>query len=260
MKGKSVLVGGAIALLASGCGSSSKSPTTATANVKPLRVVSSINDGAALSSPLRWRAMPAGLGRKNVTAVQFLIDGRVAWTEHQAPYAFNEDDGLLYPSLIGAGKHSLGVRVRMADGSRASSSSNVTVAAQPALPAAVVGDWERRVTAADIARTQSERGNDGGPPPGKWKLHIIRNGLIRFDDPMGSGGVEAAAASTPTTLTLEGPPNWLVPKSRQGGFCGPEPTTGYRITAADGRLTLLGHDPSCPDRESIFDGTWTRIP
>ena len=197
--------------------------------------------------------------------VEFLIDGRVRWTATTPPYAFGLSDGdiakRLFPSLLGQGSHNLAVRVITNGGKAASSSARITVANTAPAPTPLLGTFTRKVTAADVRRTQPFRHEPAGDealPSGTWRLHVAHNGLISFDDPSGSGGNETFTAPPRGTLTLEGPANYLNPPDRQGSFCGVEPNGAYRWTAHGSTITLTPLDDSCADRNSLFAGTWTR--
>jgi hypothetical protein len=181
-------------------------------------------------------------------------------TETNPPYQLNEDGNGLVPWLLAPGEHRLAVRVDTAGGGQATAAATVDVQARSPLPAPLAGDWERRMTKSDIARTQPNRveSPDELPPAGVWTLHIHPNGLVTYDDPAGSGGAEAAGASEPRSLTLYGPPNWLLPEDRQGSFCDIAPVAVYTWHADGNTLALRGRDPRCADRDAVFTGNWTR--
>jgi hypothetical protein len=229
------------------------------ANRSSLHVISSITDRAVLSDPVRWTAQPVGMpSGDGVARVEFLIDGRLVWTEHGAPYFFNDDYNHLYPWVLGTGQHHLAIRLVTVYGRSASTTAQVTVRSGPA--ATLHGNYVRRVTATDVQRTQALRNEpaDQTPPAGTWRLHVAADGVFFFDDPQGGGGSEAFAALPHGTLTMEGPVNWLEPTRRQGSFCGVEPSGAYRWALHGTTLTLAVRRDRCADRNSIFTGTWTR--
>jgi hypothetical protein len=256
---RNLLLGAAVTALAftiAACGSSSagRSPSGPGPHV-----ISSITDGAVLSDPVRWTAQPVGMpSGDSVARVEFLIDGRLAWTEHNGPYYFNDDYNHLFPWVLGAGQHHLAIRLVTVNGRSASTAAQVMVRTQPA--ASLHGSYVRRVTPSDVRRTQSFRNEppDQAPPTGTWRLHIAADGVIFFDDPQAGGGSEAFTAQPDGTLTMEGPVNWLEPASRQGSFCGVEPNGAYRWARHGTTLTLTVRRDRCADRNSIFNGTWTR--
>jgi hypothetical protein len=215
---------------------------------------SSIPAGAKLRGALRWTAKPEP--DDVVAKVDFLIDGKLQWTEENAPYVFN-DQQLLATWLLGP--HTLAVRAETFDGKTAQSAAQVTVSDPPTVPDALVGTFERRVTQNDISRTASEPGRDPSAtaPTGVWTLHVGRNGLISFDDPGGSGGNEAITATASGKLKMWGPANWLNPPDRRGGFCEPEPVGSLHWRSVSGNVTVTGTS-GCADRDAIFVGQWMR--
>ncbi len=244
----------ALMLMCAACGSS------ATAVPPTLGVLSSISDGAVLSNALQWTARPVKVARANVARVEFVIDGRVRWTERHAPFAFNGDGGELFPWVLGRGAHRLAVRVVTSSGQQATTAAGVTVSVPVSVPTQLVGTYTRSVSPADVRRTRSLRHEpaDLVLPPGVWRLRIALSGVITFDDPRGAGGSEAFSATPGGTITLGGPANWLLPKDRQGSFCGVEPIGAYSWTAHAGMLTLTPRRDRCADRNSMFAGNWKR--
>lgn len=243
-----------------GCGSS-----TVTSSRPGPRVLSSITDGATLADAVEWTAHPVGLGGGQVVRrVDFLIDGRTRWSSRQPPYIFGVRAGpagrRLFPWILGPGAHRFTVRATISGGRSVTSSARATIDIALPVPRALIGTFTRRVTTADIARTQRFRHEppDQVLPTGIWRLHIVRTGLISFDDPSGSGGNEAFTATPSGALTLHGPADWLNPPDRQGSFCGLEPDGSWSWTEHARTLTLTPHHDTCADRNSMFSGAWTR--
>jgi hypothetical protein len=250
----------AVALTIGGCGSDASRESTTPAP----GVLSSISDGAVLSDALQWTARPVGIRDSAVARVEFLIDGRVLWTNDSRPYIFGlteqSNARRLFPSLLGTGAHRLGVRVVTTSGTSASTSARVTVAATAPVPSELFGTFTREVTRADVRRTQAFRTEPGSQalPSGTWRLHITGNGLISFDDPLGSGGNETFTASPAGMLALQGPANWLNPPDRKGSFCGVEPNGAWHWAAHRRSLVLTPRLDRCADRNSLFAGVWKR--
>ncbi len=253
-----ILLAVLLALGTIGCGGS-EGKSEARASHKKISVSSSIPDGAKLRGALRWTAKPDS--DADVAKVDFLIDGKPRWTEHHAPYVFNDDKQLLATWLLGPGPHTLAVRAETIDGKTAQSAARVTVSDPPTVPDALVGTFERRVTQNDIRRTASEPGRDPSEPAptGVWTLHVGRNGLISVDDPGGGGTNEAITATASGKLKMWGPANWLGPPDRigLGGFCGPEPVGSLDWRSGGGNATVSGTS-GCADRDAIFVGQWMR--
>ena len=181
------LLGAAVVLLYAGCGS--RAGTTRTTHT--LRALSSISDGAALSSAVPWTGIEAGAPVQDVDRVEFVIDGRVRWTERQTPYVFNGHGNELFPWVLGAGAHRLAVRVVTRTGATATTAAAVTVALPEPVPSELLGTFTRRVTRADVQRTQAFRREpaDRELPAGTWRIRIAPGG------PRGSRGSEAFSAS-----------------------------------------------------------------
>lgn len=249
------LLGAAVVLLYAGCGS--RAGTTRT--IHTLRALSSISDGAALSSAVPWTGIEAGAPVQDVDRVEFVIDGRVRWTERQTPYVFNGHGNELFPWVLGAGAHRLAVRVVTRTGATATTAAAVTVALPEPVPSELLGTFTRRVTRADVQRTQAFRREpaDRELPAGTWRIRIAPDGVISIDDPRGSRGNEAFS-STPGTLALQGPANWILPRSRQGGFCTVEALGAYAWSTGPRTLITRPLRDRCADRDSMFAGTWRR--
>ncbi len=138
---------GVIAVIAGGCGASGRPRSNQSSS---LHVRSSITDRAVLTDPTAWTAQAVGVPTHDtVKAVEFIIDGGVRWTEHTPPYYFNDDYNHLYPWVLGAGQHRLGVRLITSAGNSASTSAEVTVSVRaaagcPGRNLYAVGDGRRR--------------------------------------------------------------------------------------------------------------------
>ncbi|MBA3688623.1 MAG: Ig-like domain-containing protein [Chloroflexi bacterium] len=224
---------------------------TSIAATPPLAVTSSIADGTNLTTPTAWIATVTGQSATSpVDRVEFLIDGDLAWVEHNAPYSFNDDGNLLVPSVLDPGSHRLRVDVYTTSGVAATSEANVTTT-RPLVPAELEGKGfqhqpsEPRCATCDM-------------PDGVWRIEFGADGVIRFDDPLGGKGTEAFEATSDGVLTLYGPTSWIVPEEARGGFCESEgiTTMTWQISGADLILSTSGTDDPCPGRAWVFTGTW----
>jgi hypothetical protein len=249
-----------LALVAGCAGSFGGSPATSSAPpavgvthppAKALSVSSSLKSGAVLTAALPWTADVAGGG---VQSVDFLIDGKLVWTEKNAPYFFNDDGELLMPWLLGAGAHDLAVRATGTDGQAAQAVARVTTRGPSALPRGIVGTFTRTVTQADVDRTASNPGREAQTVPlGKWVMHL-QPGLLRFVDALGGGGGEAVGV-TSSNLRMFGSPNWILPPVERGGFCHAEPPVSFAWKHT-GRLLQISGGGNCADRDAVFVGMW----
>jgi hypothetical protein len=230
------------------------------ASSSQLTVTSTLDGHAALPLRIHWQAFPGGTAT-DVSEIDFLIDGRLAWVEHNAPYFYGDDGNWLVTSFLKPGEHTFTVRVITADGLTAADMVQSSVTAATAPPSALNGvTWVRQVTPADVLKSTSGQ----APSAGRWRLRISQMGWQLRDPAPGSnwglfdvryrpgGGLQMRP-------TIEYPP---YPNSNNGGFCektDPVWTWTYSIGNGGKTLTLrpLGHDP-CGDRIAILAGTWTR--
>jgi hypothetical protein len=249
------LLGTAVVLLCAGCGARAGMMRT----TNTLRAVSSISDGAALSSALSWTGIAVGVPLHDVDRVEFVIDGRIRWTAHKTPYVFNGVGDELFPWVLGAGAHRLAVLVVTRTGATASTAAAVTVVASEPVPPELLGTFTRRVIGTYVPPTQASRREpaDQELPSGIWRIRVAPDGVISVEGPRGSGGNEAFSA-TPGTLALQGPANWILPRSRQGGFCEVEPIGAYAWSAGPRTLILRSLRDRCAVRNLMFTGTWRR--
>jgi len=237
-----------LALSLASCGSSSQG------RAPSLRGVSSMSDRATLAGSLQWTAVPAGVRSPDpVARVDFLLDGRRRWTDHHVPFVFNGDHNALHPWILARGGHRLAVRLVTTLGKTASTASQVTVAATPAVPSALAGRWTRRLTAADIPRAARRT-----LPTGVWHARFARDGVVFFAGPRGAAGTEAFTAIRTGLIALAGPVLWLAPGPRRGDLCEAERFAPYGWQVHGSALTLTTrHDGRCSNRAALFGGTWT---
>jgi len=247
-----------------GCSSGSshaaaaKSTAPSASAAVALAVTSSIPDGARLAAALPWSARVSP--DTDVASVDFVIDGKVQWSEHNAPYFFNDDNNLLPPWLLGAGAHTLQVRATSTSGATASATSHITVTAAPTVPSALLATFARTLTKGDLDKTSTLSGYDPNnqPPPGRWTIRFRSDYLIALGDPSNPAGEnETFQADAAGNLTLAGPANWLTPPDLRGGLCDPAPTDHYQWAVKGNVLTITG-GTNCPNRKALFDGTWIR--
>jgi hypothetical protein len=95
----------------------------AAAAPQPLKVTSTLDDRTVLPHRIYWLGYPS-LPAAKVAKVDFLIDGKLSWTEHHAPYVYGADDngrnrGYLVTSWLAAGMHRFTVRITATDGTTA---------------------------------------------------------------------------------------------------------------------------------------------
>ena len=231
---------------------------TPAASPAKLSVTSTLDRHTTLPIRIHWQAFPSASAR-DVSEVDFLIDGKLGWVEHKTPYFYGNDGNWLVTSFLTPGKHSFTVRVITTDGHTATDTVRASVTAPPAPPPALRGvTWTRQVTAADVRKATSGQ----APPPGRWRLGISPAGW-QLHDPTGGGLLFDVGYDPDGSLqmrpTIEYPP---YPNSNDGGFCqDTDPLWAWTYSVGDNGKTLtlrsIGHDP-CGDRIAILAGTWTR--
>jgi hypothetical protein len=243
----------------------------------PLAIKSSIDGVKVLPQQSRWLAHP-NVAPAEVDEVDFLIDGRLRWVEHSAPYVYAGDDengrlGYLFTSWLTSGKHRFVTRVKTTSGETASDTVLARVVASPTPPSSFAGTWTRTLTAEDAAKSDPRYGADFIPPTGVWRIVIDRTGIWELD-PVGSGIVQAYSVTGSVLRSYA--PIMMVPKRANGDpgsvhrfghridagggvdcdASGPVGT--YRWTVADRELTLTALREPCGQRRAIYEGTWTR--
>jgi hypothetical protein len=225
---------------------------------QPAKVTSSLDGKTVLPLRIHWIGRPQ-VALSNVKELDFLIDGRLAWIEHRAPYVYADDGNWLVTSFLTPGKHAFAVRMITTDGRRSIDTVHARVVAAPTPPAALAGTWRRTVTADDLKKSTSGQ----TAPPGLWKLAVRSKGWV-MTDPQGGGGMFDVAYLTATKLqmrpTIETPP---FPNPSNGGFCtDTDPLwTWTAVVSDDGKtMSLTPTAPDrCGDRAAILQGTWSRL-
>lgn len=217
------------------------SPSVAASGAE-LRVTSTLAGLTELPRRIHWEATPVGA----VTEVDFLIDGQLAWVEHNTPYFYADDGNWLVPSFLTPGPHAFVTKAIGPDGQTATETVNAKVAVAPAPPADIAGHWTRSTT---------------GSTAGVWSVTVNSIGWL-FDDPEGGGQSQdveyPAKGKMLTHPSIAEPP---FPNPRNGFFCGdpidPDGSFSYKVSADGSMLTVTADTPVCD--EGAFEGPWTRV-
>jgi hypothetical protein len=252
IKAAALVVAGSVVLAAcssAGPGSGSAAPTSSIA--APSSSVAVSNTELSVSSTLagltelprriHWEATPVG----SVTEVDFLIDGQLAWVEHNTPYFYADDGNWLVTSFLTPGLHAFVTKAIGPGGQTATETVNAIVLVAPAPPADIAGHWTRSPT---------------GSTKGTWSVTINSVGWL-FDDPQGGGQSQdveyPAKGKMLTHPSIAEPP---FPNPRNGFFCGdpidPDGSFSYTVSRDGRTLTVTADAPVCD--EDAFEGTWTR--
>ena len=214
-----VAAGGlAIGLASCGGGSGAKPPAPgATPSSTPpaqIRVTSTLDGMTRI--PLRTRWIATASPAAEVDHVDFLIDGKLAWSEGQAPYVFGGDDngikdGFLITTWLHSGNHRFTARAVSTNGPAFADTVAATVAAAPQPPAALRGVWKRMITQSAL----DNAGASSGTPPGRWRLAFDQVGSWELD-PQGSGVVTQFTV-TGNVMNVYAPISEMPSNNGQGG-------------------------------------------
>jgi hypothetical protein len=219
-------------------------------------VRSTLDRKKVLPIRIHWIAK-TNIRASRVKEIDFLIDGRLAWIEHHAPFVYANDGNWLVTNFLKPGKHVFRVRAISKSGRTTRDTMAARVRPAPAPPAQLAGTWSRTVTSDDLKKCTSQ---SGCPPTGRWSIKISKRGWSPRD-PQGNVGLFDVTYPSATILqmrpTIEYPP---YPNSNNGGWCDdtdPLATYSVNINTADNTMTLTATDP-CGDRAAILEGTWAR--
>jgi hypothetical protein len=240
------------------------SSAAAGAERQPFKVTSTLDGKRVLPLRMRWLAYPK-LPVSKISRVEFLIDGKVRWIEHQAPYNYGSDDfhghlGYLITTWLKAGRHSFTARAVDKLGRTATDTVIARVLPAPEPPSALAGAWKRTVTPEDIKKS-----GPMPPPPGRWKLIFDRVGAWHIDPD--KGGVVNQYTARPGVIDVFAPIT-MAPKgvSKFGahgfGCCDCNeagPFGSYSWSVSGDELTLRAKKERCPNRRAIWEGIWTRV-
>ena len=235
-----IVVAAVVAALA---GATSARSTPATSPTFTVR--STLSSTSVLPHRIRWLGVPS-LPPSKVAEVAFLIDGRVSWTEHNAPYTYGYDGNYLVTTWLTPGMHRFEVRAKATDGSVATTSSTARVLPAPRPPAALAGRWIRTVAT--------------GPDHGTWGLQVDKVGW-RFHSSRGAGALVDVAYLGTGLLEARG---GIATKDRDGqennNWCTePFQPVRYRWSVNGGKLVLALSGPKRCDGESlVWAGEWSR--
>lgn len=121
-------------------------------------------------------------------------------------------------------------------------------------PARLIGEYEREVTEADIARTEDHRVEGPGQEPPEAGLHrmVVNEGVMQVYLP--PDDFEISQQLTITDQAWEIGPY----TGGEGVFCAEDGPASYTWTLErDGFVLTVQNDP-CADRESTLVGTWQK--
>jgi hypothetical protein len=224
--------------------------SAATRQMQVFMVRSTLSGKTVLPHRIRWLGIP-NLPAAKVAEVDFLIDGKLRWVEHHAPYTYGFDGNYLVTSWLTPGSHTFAVRATSTSHEAASTSTTARVQPASPPPAALAGTWRRMLTKA-------EAGHSG--PPGLWRLTINKIGW-QLRAPGGAGALVDVAYLSSRTLEARG---GIATKNRspqEGNPWCDEPfqAVRYRWSVSGSSLQLkLAGPKRCDGQSDIWAADWTR--
>lgn len=254
--------------------------TTGATSSKPFTVTSTLDGKKVLPHSIHWVATATD-APGHVSEVAFLIDGKVRWIEHQAPYVYGADSGphrnSLVTSWLTRGEHRFTVRAVAVGGRTAKDTVTARVVPPPPVPSSLAGTWQRTFSSTTGAPKPGSPGNPTASltPPGRYTITFDPRWIhdvfpcdttpCRFNPKTGGGG-EFISDWTPgaRTFTVRGPVTIRIfhDNDRLGGFwCyedGPKATYTWSVSENTLQLAPVGGHDACGIRGFIWTGTWTR--
>jgi hypothetical protein len=214
-------------------------------------VKSSLSGKTVLPHRIRWLGIAAGGTAKEV---DFAIDGKLRWREHNAPYTFGNDGNYLVTSWLTPGAHRFTVTAIPVAGQSATVTTVARVAPSPKPPTGLAGAWTRIVSADEVAGAIDS-------PPGRWRLTIDGVGW-RLRDPGGHGALVDVAYLAAGTLEARGGIYTKPPVRGDEGniWCDDRfQPVRYRWSVTATTLTLsLAGPKRCDGQSGVWQGVWTR--
>jgi hypothetical protein len=238
-----VAVVAGVALAATGSGHASQRTSFA--------VASTLSGNHALPHRIPWLGKPS-LPPSEIREVDFLIDGKLSWVEHHAPYTYGYDGNYLVTTWMKPGLHTFRVIAVATNGRRATTVSQAQTPAPKPAPAELAGQWHRKLPPAQA---------NGSSQPGIWTLTINDVGW-RFLAPTGRQGalIDVAYLSSNSLEARGGIATRNHDPRENNPWCDEpfEPVRYHsRVTANQLKLTLVP-PKRCDGQARVWDGVWTR--
>jgi hypothetical protein len=253
------------------------------ASGKPFTVTSTLDGKTVLPHHIHWYADAPGT---TVRLMEFLIDGKVRWTQKKAPFLYGDNDdsfgkidrGYLVTSWLAPGPHRFTTRATATDGRVASDTVTARVLPAVPVPPALAGAWRRTVDPAGAPRP----GTPGAPadtptPKGTYTIVFDKRWIQtrnpgRFsrasvDENTGLGYIQDTDyVPGARTFRVWGAASWR-PWSdylaEEGTWClqwgGPQADYSWSVSGDTLTLAPLRGSEPCRVRQFIWAGEWTRV-
>jgi hypothetical protein len=173
-----------------------------------------LSEGQTLSGAVNWDAAATST---SVSKIEFLIDGKLRWTETLSPYQFSGNNGVWDTTKETNGTHTLSLRGVATDGKVATSSITVSVANGGA------GFQVLTQTPADGATVQGAV---------RWEA-VSSGATVKKIEFMVDGALRWTEGTGPYLFNGNG--TWDTTKETNGSHA-----LSLRATAVDGRVTTSG--------------------
>jgi hypothetical protein len=218
-------------------------PAGAGGHKQEFKVGSTLAGKKVLPHRIHWLGFPR-IAESNVKRVDFLIDGKLRWIEHNPPYTYGFDGNYLVTSWLAPGRHKFTVRVTAKGGQVGRSSTTARVLAARPPPAQLAGTWKRNVKG------------------GTWRLVVDKIGW-RFRGPGGAGDLVDVGYLSAGGLEARGGIHMTNRNPQEGNNWCNEPfePVRYRWSVDGGSLSLTLAGPKrCDGQSDVWAGRWTRAP
>ena len=218
-----------------------------------IAVTSTLDGRTALPHRIQWVATPTP--QSEVAEVDFLVDGKKLWLEHNAPYFYGDDGNYLVTSFLTAGRHTFTVEVSGVHGQTVSDTVTATVPPAPAPPAALAGTWKAWVPKAKAYASlviDSEGWYEGNFPVNhrdgnREDVAYLSPGLVEVRTGMATGHDTHIGDATDDDLN---------------GWCNDAPGSPARyrwsVSGNQLRLTFAGGNP-CEGFTEFMAAKWTKV-
>lgn len=229
----------------------------------------------SLPLAMQWDA-GASVPDSDIESVQFFIDGNLSLTPRDAPYVYGGRSnagaaGRFVTTWLKPGPHTFTTTIKTRDGRTASETVVANVVAPPPPLAALAGGWERVVTTADSQAAVSAANNVSDGPfeeevlnrpwrmvfdeAGLWVLNPHPNATLKYVTTRGNvlstlAGLRMAVDAVGVTAYGFPVSPYLCVQGQDGEFT-------WSVTGDT--LTLKAIKPGCVARQTVLEGTWTRM-
>jgi hypothetical protein len=226
---------------------------TAAGASRAFTVRSTLTGRGVLPHRIHWFASPS-LPPAKILEVDFLIDGKLSWVEHHAPYSYGYNANYLVTSWLTPGSHRFTVRAVATNKHVATTTTTARTTPAAAPPGKLSGTWQRQITAKQASHQ----------PSGTWRLTVNAIGWRIVVPPGPGANLIDVGYLAPGLLELRGG-IWTKPApsnnpTEGNGWCDePFQPAQYHWQVSGNTLTLsLAGPKRCDGQSAIVAGVWKR--